>query len=62
MNNELSTSDIEAMIKTIKLRFETHFEIYETLVLIDPSNPLCFGLKTLRAYIKESFNHIVEVC
>lgn len=49
------------MMKTIKLRFETHFEIFDSLLMLDLTNPLCLGLKLLRSYIQEARNNIVEV-
>ncbi|CAD5209714.1 unnamed protein product [Bursaphelenchus xylophilus] len=59
-DGEFTSSDADAMMKTIRLRFETHFDIHEKLVLLDAANPKCNGLKSLRAYLQSARNSIVE--
>lgn len=61
-NYELFTdSDAEAMMKTIKLRFETHFDIYERLIFLDAFNLNSAGMKLLRSYLQTSRDSIVDV-
>ncbi|KHJ99592.1 hypothetical protein OESDEN_00426 [Oesophagostomum dentatum] len=53
-DGEYESSDTEAMLKTVRLRFETHFDICEKLLLLDSSNPSCAGMKALKNYLKET--------
>lgn len=62
INDELFTnSDAEAMMKTIKLRFETHFDIYERLIFLDAFNLNSSGMRLLRSYLQTSRDSVVEV-
>ncbi|EPB69016.1 hypothetical protein ANCCEY_11890 [Ancylostoma ceylanicum] len=56
---EYESSDTEAMLKTVRLRFETHFDICEKLLLLDSTNPSCAGMKALKNYLKETRATIV---
>lgn len=49
------------MLKTVRLRFETHFDIYDKLLLLDSTNPACAGMKALKNYLKETRNTIISV-
>lgn len=48
------------MLKTVRLRFETHFDIYDKLLLLDSTNPACAGMKALKNYLKETRNTIIS--
>lgn len=56
-----ANSDADAMMNTIKLRFETHFDIYERLLFLDAYNLNSAGMKTLRSYLQTSRDAIVDV-
>ncbi|ETN85522.1 death domain protein [Necator americanus] len=56
---EYESSDTEAMLKTVRLRFETHFDICEKLLLLDSTNPSCAGMKALKNYLKETRGTII---
>ncbi|KAJ1350942.1 Death-associated protein kinase 1 [Parelaphostrongylus tenuis] len=58
-DGEYESSDTEAMLKTVRLRFETHFDIYDKLLLLDSTNPSCAGMKALKSYLKETRNTII---
>lgn len=60
-NGEYTNSDVDAMLKTIRLRFETHFDIYDRLILLDSTNASCPGMKSLRQYFNKSRESIVAV-
>ncbi|CAJ0923262.1 unnamed protein product, partial [Mesorhabditis belari] len=59
-DGEYQSSDTEAMLKTVRLRFETHFDIYDKLILLDSTNPSCAGMKALRKYLTESRTSILS--
>ncbi|KJH45298.1 death domain protein [Dictyocaulus viviparus] len=59
-DGEYESSDTEAMLKTVRLRFETHFDIYDKLILLDSTNPSCAGMKALKCYLKETRNTILS--
>uniref|UniRef100_A0A158P882 Non-specific serine/threonine protein kinase n=1 Tax=Angiostrongylus cantonensis TaxID=6313 RepID=A0A158P882_ANGCA len=58
-DGEYESSDTEAMLKTVRLRFETHFDVYDKLILLDSTNPSCAGMKALKCYLKETRNTII---
>uniref|UniRef100_A0A7I4Y1A2 Non-specific serine/threonine protein kinase n=1 Tax=Haemonchus contortus TaxID=6289 RepID=A0A7I4Y1A2_HAECO len=57
---EFESSDTEAMLKTVRLRFETHFDICDKLLLLDSTNPSCAGMKALKNYLKETRTTIIS--
>ncbi|CAD5206687.1 unnamed protein product [Bursaphelenchus okinawaensis] len=59
-DGEFISSDADAMMNTIRLRFETHFDIHEKLILLDAANSKCNGLRSLRSYFHNARNSIVE--
>uniref|UniRef100_A0A1I7X8R7 Non-specific serine/threonine protein kinase n=1 Tax=Heterorhabditis bacteriophora TaxID=37862 RepID=A0A1I7X8R7_HETBA len=58
---EYMSSDTEAMLKTVRLRFETHFDIYDRLILLDSTNPSCPGMKAFKNYLNKTRSIIVSV-
>uniref|UniRef100_A0A914CMF3 Non-specific serine/threonine protein kinase n=1 Tax=Acrobeloides nanus TaxID=290746 RepID=A0A914CMF3_9BILA len=58
-DGEYTSSDAEAMMQTIKVRFETHFDIHDRLILLDSTNPSCPGLKSLKNYLNRSRDQIL---
>ncbi|KAF7635152.1 hypothetical protein Mgra_00005435 [Meloidogyne graminicola] len=57
----ITRNEAEAMMKTLKMRFETHFEIYSQLILVDLSAQQdCNGLKELRNYLVKSRENILQ--
>lgn len=38
------SSDGDAMLKTVRLRFETHFDIHDQLILLDSTQTNCPGI------------------
>ncbi len=58
---EYTCSDIEAMLNTVRLRFETHFDIYEKVLLLDSANPSCPGMKALKNYLSKTRSTIISV-
>uniref|UniRef100_A0A915CZY8 Uncharacterized protein n=1 Tax=Ditylenchus dipsaci TaxID=166011 RepID=A0A915CZY8_9BILA len=48
------------MMKTLKLRFDTHFDIFDRIILLDSANLSCSGLKSLREYLHSARDSIVE--
>ena len=56
-----SNSDAEAMMKTIRLRFESHFDIYEKLVFVDSTNSGCQGIKIFKSYLQEMREELLTV-
>ncbi|PAV71110.1 hypothetical protein WR25_11298 [Diploscapter pachys] len=59
-DGEYTCSDIEAMLNTVRLRFETHFDIYEKVVLLDSANPSCPGMKALKNYLSKTRSTIIS--
>lgn len=57
---EYVSSDIEALLKTVRLRFETHFDMDHKLILLDATNPSCVGMKTLKMEMAKSRANIVH--
>ncbi|CAJ0572380.1 unnamed protein product, partial [Mesorhabditis spiculigera] len=57
---EYQSSDTEAMLNTVRLRFETHFDIHDRLILLDSTNPSCSGMKSLRKYLSDSRTSILS--
>ncbi|KAI6178368.1 CAMK/DAPK/DAPK protein kinase, variant [Aphelenchoides besseyi] len=55
-----TSSDVDAMLKTVRLRFETHFDIHDRLILLDSTNLNCPGLKALRIYLQKARESIVS--
>ncbi|KAI6241190.1 Non-specific serine/threonine protein kinase [Aphelenchoides fujianensis] len=53
------SSDTDAMLSTVRLRFETHFDIHDRLILLDSTNLQCPGLKSLRIYLQRARESIV---
>jgi hypothetical protein len=60
-DGEYVCSDADAMMKTVRLRFETHFDIEDHLILLDSTNPSCTGMKALRQYLHKARESIVSV-
>lgn len=60
-DGEYCSSDADALMKTIRHRFETHFDIHEKMILVDANNVNCSGLKSLRMYLQNARQYIVEV-
>lgn len=61
LDGEYTNSDVDAMLKTIRLRFETHFDIHDRLILLDSTNASCPGMKALRQYLHKARDSIVAV-
>jgi len=58
----ITLNEAEAMMKTLKMRFETHFEIHPQLLLVDLSAQTdCKGLKELRNFLVKSRESILQV-
>uniref|UniRef100_A0AC35TVH6 Non-specific serine/threonine protein kinase n=1 Tax=Rhabditophanes sp. KR3021 TaxID=114890 RepID=A0AC35TVH6_9BILA len=57
---EYISSDLDAMLKTIKLRFETQFNIHDSLILLDSTNVNCNGMKAMKLFLKENREQIVK--
>uniref|UniRef100_F1KRA1 Death-associated protein kinase dapk-1 n=1 Tax=Ascaris suum TaxID=6253 RepID=F1KRA1_ASCSU len=53
-DGEYISSDGDAMLKTVRLRFETHFDICEQLILLDSTHSNCPGMKSLKAYLAKA--------
>uniref|UniRef100_A0A183TYJ6 Death domain-containing protein n=1 Tax=Toxocara canis TaxID=6265 RepID=A0A183TYJ6_TOXCA len=53
-DGEYISSDGDAMLKTVRLRFETHFDINEQLILLDSTHSNCPGMKSLKAYLAKA--------
>ncbi|KAF1770188.1 hypothetical protein GCK72_002006 [Caenorhabditis remanei] len=58
-DGEYISSDIEAMLNTVRLRFETHFDMDHRLILLDATNPSCIGMKTLKMELAKSRTNIL---
>jgi hypothetical protein len=58
---EYVCSDGEAMLKTVRLRFETHFDIHDKLILLDATQANCPGIKALKSYLNRARETIVMV-
>lgn len=56
---EYVSSDIEAMLNTVRLRFETHFDMDHRLILLDATNPSCIGMKTLKMELAKCRTNIL---
>ncbi|KAL7073040.1 hypothetical protein ACQ4LE_008336 [Meloidogyne hapla] len=57
----ITRNEAEAMMKTLKMRFETHFEIHPQLLLVDLSSQQdCEGLKELRNFLVKSRESILQ--
>lgn len=56
---EYISSDIEAMLNTVRLRFETHFDMDHRLILLDATNPSCIGMKTLKMELAKCRTNIL---
>uniref|UniRef100_A0A0N5A9F4 Non-specific serine/threonine protein kinase n=1 Tax=Syphacia muris TaxID=451379 RepID=A0A0N5A9F4_9BILA len=59
-DGEYISSDGEAMLKTVRLRFETHFDIHDQLILLDSTHTNCPGMKSLRAYLSKAREAILS--
>lgn len=60
-DGEYVCSDGEAMLNTVRLRFETHFDIYDKLILLDATQANCPGVKALKNYLGRARESIVSV-
>ncbi|EJD74145.1 CAMK/DAPK/DAPK protein kinase, variant [Loa loa] len=54
------SSDGDAMLKTIRLRFETHFDIHDQLILLNSTQNNCPGMKSLKAYLSKARESILS--
>ncbi|CAI5438576.1 unnamed protein product [Caenorhabditis angaria] len=59
-DGEYISSDIEAMLSTVRLRFETHFDMDHKLILLDATNPSCIGMKLLKNEISKCRANILS--
>ncbi|MFH4976223.1 hypothetical protein AB6A40_002932 [Gnathostoma spinigerum] len=59
---EYISSDGDAMLKTVRLRFETHFDIHDQLILLDSTQLACPGMKALKNYLSKARDVILSVC
>ncbi|CEF64989.1 Bent [Strongyloides ratti] len=59
-NGEYMSSDLDAMLKTVRLRFETHFDIHESIILLDSNNNNCSGMRALKNYLRTSREFILN--
>ncbi|KRZ11850.1 Death-associated protein kinase dapk-1, partial [Trichinella pseudospiralis] len=59
-DGEWTSSDADALLSTIKLRFCTDFEIHDSIIVLDASAPNCAGMKTLRTVLTHHRSRIVE--
>ncbi|KRZ10522.1 Death-associated protein kinase dapk-1, partial [Trichinella zimbabwensis] len=59
-DGEWTSSDADALLSTIKLRFCTDFEIHDSIIVLDASAPNCVGMKTLRTVLTHHRSRIVE--
>ncbi|VDO44151.1 unnamed protein product, partial [Onchocerca flexuosa] len=48
------SSDGDAMLKTIRLRFQTHFDIHDQLILLNSTQSNCPGMKSLKTYLSKA--------
>jgi death-associated protein kinase len=55
-----TNSDAEAMMKTIRLRFETHFDVFERLMFVDSTNNNCPSSKMFKEYLKVTREELLE--
>ncbi|KRZ49734.1 Death-associated protein kinase dapk-1, partial [Trichinella nativa] len=60
-DGEWTSSDADALLSTIKLRFCTDFEIHDSIIVLDANAPNCVGMKTLRAVLTHHRKRIVEL-
>ena len=54
------SSETDAMLKTIRHRYETHFDIHDQILLVDSANASCAGLRTLRLYLARARESILD--
>jgi hypothetical protein len=58
----ITRNEAEAMIRTLKMRFETHFDIHSQLLLVDlAAQADCPGTRELRLFLAKSRESIVQV-
>ena len=58
----ITRNEAEAMMRTLRMRFETHFEIHAQLLLVDLSAQSdCAGMRELRMFLAKSRESIVMV-
>lgn len=60
----ITRNEAEAMMRTLKMRFETHFEIHPQLLLVDLVHSAagdCAGIRELRAFLAKSRESILAV-
>lgn len=60
-DGEYTNSDVDAMLETVRLRFGTHFDIHNKLILLDSTNSACPGMKALRQYMFKARESIISV-
>uniref|UniRef100_A0AC34RJF7 Death domain-containing protein n=1 Tax=Panagrolaimus sp. JU765 TaxID=591449 RepID=A0AC34RJF7_9BILA len=53
-DGNFTNSDADAMMKTIRLRFESHFDIHEKLLFVDSASNACQGMKIFKHYLQET--------
>ncbi|CAL2028038.1 unnamed protein product [Caenorhabditis brenneri] len=58
-DGEYTSSDIDALLKTVRLRFETHFDMDHRPILLDATNPSCIGMKTLKMELAKCRTNIL---
>uniref|UniRef100_A0A0N5D537 Non-specific serine/threonine protein kinase n=1 Tax=Thelazia callipaeda TaxID=103827 RepID=A0A0N5D537_THECL len=54
------SSDSDAMLKTVRLRFETHFDIHDQLILLDSTQNNCPGMKSLKSYLSKARESVLS--
>ncbi|KAK6107281.1 Ankyrin repeats (3 copies) family protein [Brugia pahangi] len=54
------SSDGDAMLKTVRLRFETHFDIHDQLILLNSTQNNCPGMKSLKIYLSKAREFILS--
>jgi hypothetical protein len=60
-DGEYTCSDGEAMLSTIRLRFETHFDVHDRLIMLDATQSNCPGIRALKTYLGRARDYIVSV-
>ncbi|VDK79575.1 unnamed protein product [Litomosoides sigmodontis] len=60
-DGDYMSSDGDAMLKTVRLRFETHFDIHDQLILLNSTQNNCPGMKSLKAFLSKARESILSV-
>lgn len=56
----ITRNEADAMMKTLRMRFETYFDIHAQLLLVDLASPTdCAGLRELRIFLAKSRDSIL---